>query len=106
LVVDSSQNTETSNTARHAPRIGTAFWQNYLHLGSPEVRSVVFFAIPAFTPLAWTTLYAGSGFLLKFARRFDIGFRWFNRRFDIEKKPLQSIGLVAVRWLRWCIGRR
>ena len=40
-------------------------------------------------------LYAGSGFLLKAARRFDIGFDWFNRRFDIEKKPLQSIGLVA-----------
>jgi len=40
-------------------------------------------------------LYAGSGFLLKAARRFDIGFDWFNRKFDIEKKPLQSIGLVA-----------
>jgi hypothetical protein len=40
-------------------------------------------------------LYAGSGFLLKAARRFDIGFAWFNRHFDIEKKPLQSIGLVA-----------
>ena len=22
-------------------------------------------------------------------RRFDIGFDWFNRHFDIEKKPLQ-----------------
>ena len=29
------------------------------------------------------------------ARRLDIGFDWFNRKFDIEKKPLQSIGLVA-----------
>lgn len=43
----------------------------------------------------WLWLYAGSGFLLKFARRFDVGFQWFNRHFDIEKKPLQSIGLVA-----------
>jgi len=43
----------------------------------------------------WLWLYAGSGFLLKAARRFDIGFDWFNRKFDIEKKPLQSIGLVA-----------
>jgi hypothetical protein len=43
----------------------------------------------------WMVLYAGSGFILKAARRFDIGFQWFNRRFDIEKKPLQSIGLVA-----------
>ena len=36
-----------------------------------------------------------SALLLKAARRFDIGFDWFNRKFDIEKKPLQSIGLVA-----------
>jgi hypothetical protein len=33
--------------------------------------------------------------LLKAARRFDPGFDWFNRHFEIEKKPLQSIGLVA-----------
>jgi hypothetical protein len=38
---------------------------------------------------------AGSGFLLKAARRFDLGFDWFNKKFDIEKRPLQSIGLVA-----------
>jgi|SRR5579871_64575 len=43
----------------------------------------------------WLWLYAWAGFLLKAARRFDIGFDWFNRKFDIEKKPLQSIGLVA-----------
>jgi len=49
---------------------------------------------PCFTSI-WLWLYAGSGFLLKAARRFDIGFEWFNRHFDIEKKPLQSIGLVA-----------
>jgi hypothetical protein len=29
------------------------------------------------------------------ARHFDIGFGWFNRKFDIEKKPLSAIGLVA-----------
>lgn len=50
---------------------------------------------PAFFTLTWLWLYAGSGFLLKAARKFDIGFDWFNRKFDIEKKPLQSIGLVA-----------
>lgn len=43
----------------------------------------------------WLWLYAGAGFLLKTARHFDLGFDWFNRHFDIEKKPLQSIGLVA-----------
>ena len=50
---------------------------------------------PTFFTSVWLWLYAGSGFLLKAARRFDIGFDWFNRKFDIEKKPLQSIGLVA-----------
>jgi hypothetical protein len=50
---------------------------------------------PAFFGCSWFLLYAGSGFMLKAARRFDIGFEWFNRKFDVEKKPLQSIGLVA-----------
>lgn len=50
---------------------------------------------PAFFTSIWLWLYAGSGFLLRAARRLDIGFAWFNRHFDIEKKPLQSIGLVA-----------
>ena len=57
-----------------------------------EVRLGLF---PGFLSCVWLWLYAGSGFLLKAARRFDIGFDWFNRRFDIEKKPLSSIGLVA-----------
>ena len=61
-------------------------------LDGPLVLSVVF---ANFSPLVWLWLYAGSGFLLKAARRFDLGFDWFNRKFDIEKKPLQCIGLVA-----------
>jgi hypothetical protein len=52
-------------------------------------------AVSAAVTSIWLWLYAGSGFLLKAARRFDIGFEWFNRNFDLEKKPLQSIGLVA-----------
>jgi hypothetical protein len=55
--------------------------------------SVVFIA--ALFPSIWFWLYAGSGFLLKAARRLDVGFKWASKRFDIEKKPLQSIGLVA-----------
>jgi hypothetical protein len=51
--------------------------------------------VPAMVTSIWLWLYAGSGFLLKFARRFDLGFDWFNRKFDIEKKPLSAIGLVA-----------
>ena len=50
---------------------------------------------PGCVSCLWLWLYAVSGFLLKFARRFDIGFQWFNRKFDIEKKPLSAIGLVA-----------
>jgi hypothetical protein len=66
---------------------------------------------PAFFTSIWLWLYAGSGFLLKAARRFDIGFDWFNRHFDIEKKPLQSIGLVAgalvavVYWVAVVVSR-
>ena len=54
-----------------------------------------FLFYPAFFTSIWLWLYAGSGFILKAARRFDIGFGWFNQHLDIEKKPLQSIGLVA-----------
>ena len=66
---------------------------------------------PAFFTSIWLWLYAGSGFILKVARRFDIGFEWFNRKFDIEKKPLQSIGLVAgalvamVYWVAVIVSR-
>ena len=62
------------------------------------------FCYPAFFTSIWLWLYAGSGFLLKFANRFDLGFDWFNRKFDIEKKPLSAIGLVSgaiVAMLYW-----
>jgi len=51
--------------------------------------------LASFFTSIWLWLYAGAGFLLKFARRFDKSLGWFNRRFDIEKHPLSSIGLVA-----------
>ena len=43
------------------------------------------FVFPVCFASIWLWLYAGSGFLLKAARRFDLGFDWFNRKFDIEK---------------------
>lgn len=61
---------------------------------------------PAFFTSIWLWLYAGSGFLLKAAHRFDLGFAWFNRHFDIEHKPLSAIGLVAgslVALLWWTV---
>jgi len=59
------------------------------HAGRP------LYFLPAFATSMWIWLYAGSGLLLILARRIDIGFQWFNRKFDIEKKPLSAIGLVA-----------
>ena len=41
-------------------------------------------------------------FFFKAARRFDIGFDWFNCKFDIEKKPLSAIGLVAGALVALC----
>jgi hypothetical protein len=64
-----------------------------LIVGYPQDRLLWFY--PAFFTSIWLWLYAASGFLLKAARRFDIAFAWFNRKFDIEKKPLSAIGLVA-----------
>jgi len=64
-------------------------------VASDTTARIWFIFYPSFFPSIWLGVYSGSGFLLKAARRFDIGFDWFNRKFDIEKKPLQSIGLVA-----------
>jgi hypothetical protein len=69
------------------------FWGNPVPF-EPGLLVALFF-FPAFFTSLWLWLYAGSGLLLKGARRVDVGFRWFNSHFDIEKKPLQSIGLVA-----------
>jgi hypothetical protein len=60
---------------------------------------------------SWLWLYGVAVAILMLMRRFDIGFAWFNRHFDIEKKPLQSIGLVAgalvavVYWAAVIVGR-
>jgi len=71
----------------------SGFYEHFTDFHQANTATIFFF--PAFFTSIWLWLYAGSGFLLKAARRFDIGFDWFNRKFDIEKKPLQSIGLVA-----------
>jgi hypothetical protein len=61
----------------------------------PLVQGAMTIIAPAFFTSIWLWLYVGAGFLIKAAPRFDTGFKWLNRMFDIEKKPLQSIGLVA-----------
>jgi hypothetical protein len=80
--------------------IGHTLWFALRHFASMAKSDLsdglgVIWLYPAFFTSIWLWLYAGSGFLLKAARRFDIGFQWFNRKFDIEKKPLSAIGLVA-----------
>jgi len=66
-------------------------------LSSPHLSMVVLrlSAVFALAVSIWMWLPFVAGFLLKAARRLDIGFAWFNRSFDIEKKPLHCIGLVA-----------
>lgn len=86
--------------------IQQALWKAIIVLIGPWV-----WLYPACFTSIWLWLYAGSGFVLKAARRFDLGFDWFNRHFDIEKKPLQSIGLVAgalvavVYWMAVVVSR-
>jgi hypothetical protein len=71
---------------------------------SSQARVLWFY--PSFFTCVWLWLYAGSGFLLKCSRHFDIGFQWFNSKADIEKHPLSAIGLVAgciVALLWWTV---
>jgi len=65
---------------------------------------------PAFFTSMWLWLYAASGFLLKAARQFDLGFVYLQRWFDIENKPLQAVGLVsgvlcAILYWLFAVGR-
>jgi hypothetical protein len=57
---------------------------------------IIVWFIPAFFGRLWLITYVTCGLLLKLARRLDIGFSWFNRRFDVENHPLQCIGLIAA----------
>jgi hypothetical protein len=43
----------------------------------------------------WLWLFVSSGLLLRAARSMKVGFSWFNKTFDIRKKPLACLGLVA-----------
>jgi hypothetical protein len=64
----------------------------WVALAIVSIRPALVMVLPHML-LSWLPLVSGG--MIIAARRLDIGFQWFNRRFDIEKKPLQSIGLVA-----------
>lgn len=55
----------------------------------------IFVAAPSFFTGVWLWLYLGSGFLFGMARRLDLGFQWFTSHMDIERKPLQCVGLAS-----------
>jgi hypothetical protein len=75
--------------------VGFLIFQGMVPFITVDAERFWWWIYPAFFTSIWLWLYAGSGFLIKAARRFDIGFDWFNRKFDVERKPLQSIGLVS-----------
>jgi hypothetical protein len=85
-------------TFKSIPRVGPLLYSAFQFIVHPSrwtLANWISVGIPAFAASIWLWLYALSGFLLRAARRFDIGFQWFNRKVDIEKHPLSSIGLVA-----------
>jgi hypothetical protein len=45
--------------------------------------------------LFWLALYIISGFFIKLLVKSDRALSWFNDHIDIEKKPIQGLGLVA-----------
>ena len=76
-----------------AERVWAFFWPDLWTQQLSAVSTVWF--IPAFFGRLWILSFVGCGLLLRVARRLDIGFEWFNRRFDVENNPLQCIGLIA-----------
>jgi hypothetical protein len=72
-------------------------------LGKPietgAVLSVFLLLLPACLGRLWLLLYLVSGLILKLSRKADIGsdigFNWFNKKFDIEHRPLQCVGLIT-----------
>jgi hypothetical protein len=85
--------------------------RNYVSASLRLLVKVPVLGLPGFVLLSFMCFYPLSILVLKAARRFDIGFQWFNRKFDIEKKPLSAIGLVAgalvavLYWAAVIVGR-
>jgi hypothetical protein len=90
-------------------------WRSMKELAQRVIANVPAYGLwsvaPTLITSVWLWLYAVSGLVIKLARRLNIGFEWFNRTFDIEKKPLQSIGLVSASLVTlgywgWAFGHR
>ncbi|MBI4378601.1 MAG: hypothetical protein HY578_05830 [Nitrospinae bacterium] len=44
----------------------------------------------------WAWLYALASFFVKLGEQLNIGLKWFRGVFDIENKPLRSLGMIAI----------
>jgi hypothetical protein len=66
----------------------------YVHIASLIIRPWLHTA-PAFMLPILAILYLAFGIVFKTVMRFDSFFTWFTNTFDIEKKPLQSLGIGA-----------
>jgi hypothetical protein len=91
LLPDYDATYSISSYFRMPDRTSFAYKENTLL----SVSTVAVALIPALFARLWLILYVASGLTLTAARNLDMGFAWFNRRFDIENHPLQCIGLVA-----------
>jgi len=76
---------------------GLSMWLHPLTLLARiwNTGSLAAFVAPTLGPTFGLLLFTISGLILIAVQRFDLGFSWFVRWFDIEEKPLQSVGLVA-----------
>jgi hypothetical protein len=80
--------------------------------GMPLDAYRAFWCYPSVLTSIWIWLYVLAGWLIKIANRFDLGFGWFVRHMDIEKKPLQAIGMViggivaVLCWVGYVVTQR
>jgi hypothetical protein len=54
----------------------------------------LFLYIPAFIPLLWPISYLASGRITKAMIRLGSSVKWVIAHFDIQEKPLQTIGFI------------
>lgn len=57
-------------------------------------RTIPTYGSALFTSI-WLYTYALAGFTVRAIQRLDTGFYWLHSHFDLDKKPLQVIGMVA-----------
>lgn len=55
----------------------------------------IFFYSTFLTSL-WLWLFVLSSLIVRIAGRLNTGMKWFTETFDVESKPLRSIGIVAI----------